>query len=112
MLRALHLFNGCCNHFLSFFLSFLKVDVAKLKTDYATLLDMWTRHIVHLFTTTSTVHTHITVDVHVDSYVNFCFVYLYWIMDLDTIIESFRVDLINNVGMVEFWNLDGRSFRG
>jgi len=83
----------------------LKAYIENVKTHYATLLDGWIQPIVRLFTTTSTVQTHITVDVHVDRYVNFCYVYLYWIMDLDTILQYFQVDLINNVGMVEFWNL-------
>ncbi len=65
-----------------------------------------------MFTTTSKVMNRITIDVHVDSYVNFCSVSLYWIFDLDTNLHYFQVDLINNDGMVEFWNLDrNRTYR-
>ncbi len=88
------------------YVDLLKADVKKLKTDYTTLLVRVTQLIVHLFTTTSKAHTRVKVDVHVDSYVNFCSVYLYWLLDLDTILQYFQVDLINNVGMAEFWNVN------
>jgi hypothetical protein len=88
------------------YVDLLKTDIEKLKTNYATLIERWTQHVVHLFTTKSTVSTRLRVDVHVDSYVNSCSVSLYWIFDLDNIIQYFQVDLIDNVGMVEFWNLD------
>ncbi len=65
-----------------------------------------TQPIVHMLTTTSKVQTRTRVDVHVDIYVKFCSVYLYWLMDLSSILKYFKFDLINNVGMVEFWNLD------
>ncbi len=88
------------------FVDLLKADVETLHTDYETLIASVTRPLVHLFTTTSKVQTRIIVDVHVDNYVNFCSVYLYWLLDLDTILQYFQVDLIDNIGMVEFWNLD------
>ncbi len=83
-----------------------KAYVDTLRADYATLAASVTQPIVHLFTTKSTVSTRLRVDVHVDSYVNFCSVPLYWIFDLDDMIQYFQVDWIDNVGMVEFWNLD------
>jgi hypothetical protein len=88
------------------YVDLLKTDIEKSKTDYATLIDKWTQPDVHLFTTKSTVSTRLRVDVHVDSYVTFCSVSLYWIFDLDNMLQYFQVDLIDIVGMVEFWNLD------
>ena len=84
----------------------LKADVEKLKTDYAALIESVTQPVVHLFTTKSTVSGRLRVDVHVDSYVIFCSCSVYWIFDLNTIVQYFQVNLINNVGMVEFSNLD------
>ncbi len=88
------------------YVDLLKADVEKLKTDYANLVESVTQHVVQLFTAKSIVSTRLRVDVHVDSYVNFCSVSIYWIFDFDYIIQYFQVDLINSVGMAEFWNLD------
>jgi hypothetical protein len=67
----------------------LKTDVEKLKTDYATLVESVTQPVGHMFTTKSTVSGRLRVDVHVNSYINFCSCSLYWIFDLDFIIQYF-----------------------
>jgi hypothetical protein len=83
-----------------------KAYVDTLRADYTALVASVTQPVVHLFTTKSTVSTRLRVDVHVDNYINFCSVSLYWIFDLDNMLKYVQVDLIDNVGMVEFWNLD------
>ncbi len=64
---------------------------------------------VNLFTTTS--HTRYTITVDVDITDNsgggvYAGCSIYWLLDLDTEIQWFEVDLIDSVGIVEYWNLD------
>ena len=83
-----------------------KAYVDTLRADYEALLARVTQPVVHLFTTKSTISGRLRVDVAVDNFVKFCSCSLYWIFDPENRLQYFQVDLIDSVGMVEFWNLD------
>ena len=62
-----------------------------------------------MFTTTSLTRYTITVDVNITDNSGggiYAGCSIYWLLDLDTEIQWFEVDILDGVGMVEFWNLD------
>ena len=64
---------------------------------------------INLFTTTSHVPGHITVDVTLSDDSEgglFASVSLYWLFDLETQLDFYFIELINNVGSVAFRDLD------
>jgi len=58
--------------------------------------------IVNLFTMTSKVRNRITVDVYVGGNIELCSLSLYLNFDMDNRLQYYRVDFVENVGMVEF----------
>ena len=64
---------------------------------------------INLFTTASHAPGHITVDVNVTDDSGggvFYSVSVYWLFDLDTELDYYFIELINDVGLVTFRDLD------
>ena len=78
------------------------------REEYVSIVD-FSPPTVNLFTTTSHTPGHITVDVNVTDNSGgdvFCSTSLYWIFDLDTELDYYYIELIDNVGSVTFTDLD------
>jgi len=76
--------------------------------EYTEIVDM-TAPTINLFTTTSHVPGHITLDVNVtdDSAGGvFCSASLYWLFDLDNELDYYYIEMRENVGSVTFRDID------
>jgi hypothetical protein len=85
-------------------------DNITTREEYVELVDT-TTPTINLFTTTSHVPGHITVDVNVTDYSGgggvFCSASLYyWLFDLDNELDYYYIELIDDVGSVKFRYLD------
>ncbi len=87
------------------------VDTSKNVTtreEYVSIVE-FTPPVVSLFTKTS--HTRYTIPVDVNITDNsgggiYAGCSMYWLLDLDTEIQWFEVDIEDGAGVVESWNLD------
>ncbi len=78
------------------------------REEYVSIVD-FTPPTVNLFTTTS--HTRYTITVNIEITDDsgggiYAGCSIYWLLDIETEIQWFEIDIVIGVGMCEFWNLD------